>query len=89
MNMVRCSANLSHSLIVSCLILDAGNSTSCETHPSLIIYHSDAAWVALRELPTGYPSLDSLNHPCMPPPKEVYPRLNACEYCHGSSVPLT
>ncbi len=86
---VSCSANLFHWLIASCFILVIGSSMSCETHPNLIIYQSDTAWVALRELPAGYPSLGPNHHPYTISPEKMLTLLEPLEYRVGSFLPFS
>ncbi len=85
---INCPANLFHWLIASCFILVIGSSMSCETHPNLIIYQSETAWVALRELPAGYPSLDPNRHPYTISPEKMLTLLEPLEYREGSILPF-
>jgi hypothetical protein len=62
---------------------------SCETHPNLVIYQSEAAWVVLRELPSGYPSLGPNHHPNTISPKKILTLLESLEYREGSWLPFT
>ena len=86
---INCPANLFHWLIASCFILVIGSSMSCETHPNLVIYQSEAAWVALRELPAGYPSLGPNHHPYTIDPKKLLTLLEPLEYREGSLLPFS
>ena len=61
---------------------------SCETHPNLIIYQSDSAWVALRELPAGYPSLGPNHHPHTISHKKVLTLFESLEYRESSFLPF-
>jgi hypothetical protein len=86
---ISCPANLFHWLIVSCFALVIGSSMSCETHPNLIIYQSEALSIVLRELPDEYPSLLPHNHPYTIPPKKALEVLGALEYGEGSLLPFS
>ena len=85
---VSCPANLLHWLIASCFTLVIGSSMSCETHPNLVIYQSEAAWVALRELPAGYPSLGPHHHPYTITPKKMLTLLEPLQYRESSFLPF-
>ncbi len=82
-------ANFFHWWITSCFILVIGSSVSCGTPPNLVIYQSEAAWVALRELPAGYPSLGPNHHPYTISPKKMLTLLEPLEYREGSWLPFT
>ncbi len=84
-----CPANLFHWLIASCFILVIASSMSCETHPNLIIYQSETAWVALRELPADYPSLGPNHHPYTISPEKVLTLFQPLEYREELWLPFT
>jgi hypothetical protein len=86
---VRSPTNLFHALIAFGLLLAIGSSMSCGTPPNLVIYQSDAAWVALRELPAGYPTLGPHHHPYTITPKKMLTLLESLEYRESSFLPFT
>lgn len=84
----RLPANPFHALLLAFLSLVLGNLVSCGSHQNLIIYQADAALVALRELPAGYPSLGPHNHPRTIPPKAVLTLIEPLEYREGAFFPF-
>jgi hypothetical protein len=86
---MRCPANSFHLLIASCLLLALAGSTSCSTYQNLVVYQSDAALIALGELPAGYPSLGPNHHPYTISPKGVLTLLEPLEYREASFLPFS
>ncbi|MBH0203517.1 MAG: hypothetical protein HP496_14765 [Nitrospira sp.] len=71
------------SLIIVC------SAQSCQTRPQVVVYHTDALSVVLRELPTGYPSLEPYNHSYTIQPDEVRDILEHVQYEAGSLIPFS
>lgn len=86
---MRCPANSFHLLIAPCLLLILTGSTACSTYQNLVVYQSDAASIALGELPAGYPSLGPNHHPYTISPEKVLTLLGSLEYREGSFLPFT
>jgi hypothetical protein len=53
------------------------------------VYQSDAALIALGELPAGYPSLGPNHHPYTISPKKLLTLLESLEYREGSILPFS
>ena len=86
--MMRCPANSFHLLIAACLLLALAGSTSCSTYQNLVVYQSDAALIALGELPAGYSSLGPNHHPYTILPEKLLTLLEPLEYREGSLLPF-
>ncbi|NOS80029.1 MAG: hypothetical protein E8D46_00605 [Nitrospira sp.] len=86
---MRCPANSFRLLFASCLLLALAGSTSCSTYQNLVVYQSDAALIALGELPAGYPSLGPNHHPYTISPEKVLTLLESLEYREGSLLPFS
>ena len=86
---MRWPANSFHLLITACLLLILAGSTACSTYQNLVVYQSDAASIALGELPAGYPSLGPNQHPYTISPKKLLTLLEPLEYREGSLLPFS
>jgi hypothetical protein len=76
-------------VIASCLFLALAGSVSCGAYQNLVVYQSDAALIALGELPAGYPSLGPNHHPYTISPKKLLTLLESLEYREGSILPFS
>jgi hypothetical protein len=65
------------------------SSESCQTRPTVVIYHTDELSVVLRERPAGYPSLEPYNHSYAIQPDEVLNILEMIQYEAGSLIPFS
>ena len=65
------------------------SSQSCQTRSKVVIYHTDELSVVLRELPTGYPSLEPYNHSYAIQPSDMLNILESVQYEAGSLIPFS
>lgn len=78
-----------HGVVTALFLIILCSSQSCQTRPELVIHQTEELSVVLRELPTGYPSLEPYNHSYMIQPGEVLNILAIVQYDAGAVIPFS
>ena len=65
------------------------SSSSCQTRPHRMIHQSDTLSVVLREMPTGYPSLEPYSHSYAIQTQDLSDILDSLRYEAGSLLPFS
>lgn len=89
MLMVKRQMTVSGNIVVAGIFLMLLIISSCRTHQNLVIHQSDTLSVVLRELPAGYPSIESFHHPRTIPSEEVFNILESLTHDAGALLPFS